>query len=222
MTLVRRLAVGAASIFGLGLALSLVVRMASVADGDRAITRWLHDRALEDRNVSALALDITTIGDPLTLTAFVVLAVGWLLFHRRTRIAVWLASVTLVASVVESLLKVTVGRTRPDFDSVFLDPTSRSFPSGHAFNTTVVLGAVTVAVVTSATSRRAGVVPLAATAAALVAFAVGASRPVLGVHFVSDVIAGWVLGVVWLVTTRPRAGDDADQEVTSAQAPASG
>lgn len=222
MTLVRRLAVGAASIFGLGLALSLVVRMASVADGDRAITRWLHDRALEDRNVSELALDITTIGDPLTLTAFVVLAVGWLLFHRRTRIAVWLASVTLVASVVESLLKVTVGRTRPDFDSVFLDPTSRSFPSGHAFNTTVVLGAVTVAVVTSATSRRAGVVPLAATAAALVAFAVGASRPVLGVHFVSDVIAGWVLGVVWLVITRPRADDDADQEVTPARAPASG
>ncbi|WP_436794342.1 phosphatase PAP2 family protein [Actinospongicola halichondriae] len=221
MTLVRRLAVAALVVSGLGLLLSLVVRIGSVADADRAATRWLHDRAIESDAVSRFALDVTAIGNPLTLTAFVVITAGWLLFHRRGRAAVWLVAVTLVASVVESLLKVVVGRARPDFDSVFLEPVTRSFPSGHAMNTTVVLGAIAVAVVTSATSRRSGVVPLAAAVAAIVAFAVGTSRPILGVHFVSDVVAGWALGVIWLLVTRPRADDDVDREVSAEQVPAS-
>ncbi len=204
MTLVRRLALASALVFALGLLLSLVVRIGAVADADRAATEWIHDRAIESETVSGLALAVTTIGNPLTLTAFVVIAAGWLLFHRHGRTAVWLVTVTLVGSMVESLLKIVVGRARPDFDSVFLEPFSKSFPSGHAMNTTVVLGAITVAVVAAATSRRAGAVPAAAIGAVTVAFAVGASRPTLGVHFVSDVIAGWALGVVWLFATRPR------------------
>ncbi len=212
MTLVRRLVIASSLVFGLGLLLSLVVRIDAVADADRDLTRWLHDLAIEHHTVNDVALDVTTIGNPLTLTAFVVMAVGWLLFHRHGRTAVWLVAVTAVEAVVESLLKVVVGRARPDFDSVVLEPVSKSFPSGHAMNTTVVLGAITIAVVASATSRRSGVVPAAAAGAALVAFGVGLSRPVLGVHFASDVVAGWLLGVVWLVATRPRRDDEISAE----------
>lgn len=203
MTLGRRLVLASGVVFALGLLLSLVVRIGAIADADHEVTAWLHDRAIESERVVDVTLAVTTIGNPLTLTAFVVITAGWLLVHRHVRTAVWLVTVTLMGAVVESILKVVVGRARPDFDSVLLDPVSKSFPSGHAMNTTVVLGAITVAVVAAATSPRAGAVPAAAVGAVIVAFGVGVSRPALGVHFVSDVIAGWLLGVVWLVVARP-------------------
>lgn len=212
MISVRRLAVATAVVFALGLLASYVVRLGPVADVDRDFTRWLHERTLESDTLAGSSLDVTTIGDPITLTVLVVLTVGWLLLHGHRRIGLWLVAVTAVASIVNSVLKIVVARSRPDFDSVFLEPLSKSFPSGHALNTTVVLGAMTVALVAAATSRRALVVPLAATVAAVVAFAVGITRPLLGVHFVSDVVAGWTLGVIWLVLARPPS----DPQVRSA------
>lgn len=209
---VRRLAVATAVVFALGLLASYVVRLGPVADVDRDLTRWLHERTLESDTLAGSALDVTTIGDPITLTVLVVLTVGWLLFHGHRRIGLWLVAVTALASIVNSVLKIVVARSRPDFDSVFLEPLSKSFPSGHALNTTVVLGAMTVALVAAATSRRALVVPLAATVAAGVALAVGITRPLLGVHFVSDVVAGWVLGVIWLVLSRPSSSAEVSPE----------
>lgn len=209
---VRRLSVATAITFALGLLASYVVRLGPVAEVDRDLTRWLHERTLESDAVAGSALDVTTIGDPITLTVLVVLTVGWLLVHGHRRIGFWLVVVTALASIVNSVLKIVVARSRPDFDSVFLEPLSKSFPSGHALNTTVVLGAMTVALVAAATSRRALVVPLAATVAAGVALAVGITRPLLGVHFVSDVVAGWVLGVIWLVLSRPASSAEVSPE----------
>ena len=204
MSSARRLALAAAVILATGLLGSRIIDLGPIATADDDATDWLHDRAVDDATIAEVALDVTTIGNPVTLLALVVLVAGWLLFHRHRRTAWWLVTVTAAASVVESLLKVVVGRARPDFDSAFLDTVSRSFPSGHAMNTTVVLGAITMALVTAATSRRALAVPIAASVAAATALAVGLSRPVLGVHFVSDIVAGWLLGVVWLVLVRPR------------------
>ena len=203
MILIRRLVLATTATFVLGLLASLVVRIDTVADADRDATRWLHDRAISSDAIGGLSLDVTTIGDPITLTVLVVATAGWLLFHGHRRIGFWLVTVTALASIVNSLLKLVVARSRPDFDSVFLEPLSKSFPSGHALNTTVVIGSITVALVAAATSRGALVVPAATTVAVVVALAVGITRPLLGVHFVSDVIAGWVLGVIWLVLNRP-------------------
>lgn len=201
---VRRLVVAVVALLAIGLALSFVARFDPIADRDQTLTESLHERALDDDTVAAVALDVTSIGDPITLTVFVVVVAVWLAFRRHRRTALWLVLVTLLASIVGRSTKLLVGRSRPDLDTALLEPTSQSFPSGHAFNTTVVLGAVAVALVISATSRRALAVPVAAIVAASVALAVGLSRPVLGVHFVADVVAGWLLGVVWLVLVRPR------------------
>lgn len=214
MTSVRRLVVGVTATFALGFLASLVVRFDAVAAPDRDATRWLHERALQNDFLGEVALDVTAVGDPITLTALVMVTVGWLFFQGRRRIGLWLVVTTLAASIVNSTLKIVVARSRPDFDSVFLAPLSKSFPSGHALNTTVVLGAITIALAWSATSRRSPVVPFAAVAVATVALAVGITRPLLGVHFVSDVVAGWILGVVWLVLVRPRR----DPQVTSESA----
>ncbi|MDE0801769.1 MAG: phosphatase PAP2 family protein [Acidimicrobiales bacterium] len=215
MTSVRRLVVAVTAAFALGFLGSLVVRFDAVATADRDITRRLHERAVQSDALREVALDVTTVGDPITLTALVAITAGWLFFRGHGRIGLWLIVTTLLASIVNSSLKVVVARSRPDFDSVFLTPLSKSFPSGHALNTTVVFGAITIAVAWAATSRRSLAVPVAA---ATVALAVGVTRPVLGVHFASDVVAGWVLGVLWLVLTRPRE----DPQVTPRSAAPSG
>ena len=204
MTPARRLSIAVVATLALGLALSLIARVDPVADRDQTLTESLHERALDDDTVAAVALDVTSVGDPITLTVLVIVVAAWLALRRHRRTAWWLVVVTLLASIVGRLTKFLVGRSRPDLDTALLEPTSQSFPSGHALNTTVVLGAITVALVVSATSRRALAVPAGAVVAASVALAVGLSRPVLGVHFVADVVAGWLLGVVWLVLVRPR------------------
>lgn len=218
MTPVRRLVIAFAVMLAFGLVLSVVARFDPIADRDQTITESLHDRALDDDTVAAVALDVTSVGDPITLTAFVAVVAAWLALRRHRRTALWLVLATLVASIVGRTTKFLVGRSRPDLDTALLEPTSESFPSGHALNTTVVLGAITVALVISATSRRALAVPVGAVLAATIALAVGLTRPVLGVHFVADVVAGWLLGVVWLVLVRPRRDAEVrpEQEPTSA------
>lgn len=217
MTLFRRLALAAGVVFGLGLVASLVVRVRRVASADLDATRWLHDRAVDSDTVAAAALDTTTIGDPITLAGLVAVVAGWLLVRRHGATAFWLVAVTAVASIVESSLKIVVGRARPDLDSALVETVTRSFPSGHAMNTTVVIGAITVALVSVATSRRALAVPVASAVAVVIALTVGLTRPLLGVHYVSDIVAGWILGVVWIVLVRPRR----DAEVRPEPEPAS-
>ncbi len=217
MTPNRRLLVAALITFGLGLLSSVVARVDAVADRDRELTAWLHDRAVESDALATVALDATAVGDPITLTALVAVVAAWLAARGHLRTATWLVLVTLLASIVGRSTKLVVGRSRPDLDTAFLEPLSQSFPSGHALNTTVVFGAITVALVTAATSRRALAVPIGAVAATSIALVVGLTRPVLGVHYVADIVAGWLLGAVWLVLVRPRT----DAEVRPEPEPAS-
>ncbi len=229
---VRSIALAAVVVLGVGLGLSTVVELDTITDADRRVTAHLHDWALESGTVADAARAVTLIGDPITLAVAVAAVAASLFFRGRRELAWWLVLTTLAAATTESLLKIVVGRDRPSFDSALLDPTSNSFPSGHATNTTVVLGSITIALVVAATSRRAGVVPFAAVAAVVVSIAVGLTRPVLGVHFVSDIVVGWLLGVVWLAIVRPwhrtddvDNGDDgvsSDEHVTRRRVPPSG
>ena len=219
-SLAGRLVVAAAVTAATGLALSLVVRIDALSAIDDDATAAMHRWAIDHRVVERMARGVTVVGNPTTLWIVVVAVAAWLIGHRRVATAIWVVATTACGSLVEIALKVVVGRSRPDLDSVFLDPTSRSFPSGHAFNTTVVFGVVTVALVVMATGVDDRAVPAAVAGAALVAAAVGLTRPVLGVHFVSDVLAGWVLGIVWLVAARPQRSDAAP--IRSGPGPASG
>lgn len=119
-----------------------------------------------------------------------VVAWTWVAKGFRGR-AIWAFSTMMVGWVVGEIMKLIVQRVRPDLDSPMSHPGGYSFPSGHALNITVatsvmllllwpLLGAI----------RRV----LAVVLAALVVLAVGLDRIFLGVHFPSDVLAGYVLG----------------------------
>jgi membrane-associated phospholipid phosphatase len=131
------------------------------------------------------------LGWPLISAALVVL----LFAKGRTADALW-AAATIIAIylAVTPLIKEVFDRPRPDVGSAIPLPFSYSFPSGHASGAVVMFALLALFGVERwpERSRRLWV------GAAVVALAVGASRVVLNVHHVSDVIAGFALGLAWL------------------------
>jgi undecaprenyl-diphosphatase len=131
--------------------------------------------------------------------ALVVGAATLLLLARRARLeAALLVVVILGTQVLVFTGKDGYGRPRPDVGSAIALPSSASFPSGHAATGTAVFGLLAILVATAARTRAERV--LAVSAGVGLALAIGASRVVLNVHYVTDVLAGWSLGVAWMAT----------------------
>lgn len=129
----------------------------------------------------------------------VIAGLAGLLFARGARrLALWAMTTLVAGGVLTLLLKSLVGRVRPTLASPVAHASGGSFPSGHAL--TAALGcALIVLILLPALSgaRRA----VAWTAATVITLATGFSRVALGVHYLSDVIAGWVLGVAIVIAT---------------------
>lgn len=139
--------------------------------------------------------ELTTFGGTANLTLIAVVVVVFLLIQKR------LASVLLVVFAlgggvaISETVKVLFGRDRPPLIYRAVETTNASFPSGHAMLSTVTyltLGALLAQVMPK---KRLKTFVLAV--AVLLALIVGASRVYLGVHWLTDVLAGWSLGAAW-------------------------
>ena len=143
---------------------------------------------------------ITFLGSTLVIT-FLTLAVIVALALRKQWVgARYIALVMLSAVVIESAMKWTVQRARPDQVIDYVVPTSFSFPSGHALFATAFYGSF--AIVVSAGLSGGSRALVWVTAVTLV-LAIGASRIFLGVHYPSDVIAGFLAGAFCIALVRP-------------------
>jgi undecaprenyl-diphosphatase len=129
----------------------------------------------------------------LTGTTAVVLAI-----RRRWRLAIYLLVTGAGALTLDPVLKSLVGRLRPVVAHPVAHGNGNSFPSGHALGSIVCYGALFLVFLPAArgTWRRG----LTAAIAALIA-AIGISRLLLGVHYITDVLGAWALGVTWLGLT---------------------
>lgn len=123
--------------------------------------------------------------------AVVVIAVA-LLWRPHRLWAQWLMWSALVGFALQNIVKELVGRERPAWSESAFHPLTASFPSGHAMSgitTWVVLGVILlVAPVGGRLPRVVGALALA------VGFLMGPSRLVLGVHWPTDILGGWLLG----------------------------
>lgn len=128
------------------------------------------------------------------LVTLVALIVLWR--ARRLLDAVFVVACVAGITVILTVLKNVFERERPQFGSAIPLPHSYSFPSGHAGTAIVLYGALGLLLAERAASRRRAAAWLAL-AVALV-LAIGASRVLLNVHFVSDVLAGYAIGLAWL------------------------
>ena len=139
--------------------------------------------------------DITGLGSTIVLVMVTAVTIVYLLLIGRWRTALMVLIAVGGGQILSSLLKLGIDRPRPDLVSHLVDVQTLSFPSGHAM-----MSAVTYLTLGS---MLAGIVPGRATkiyvlgVAVLITLMVGVSRIYLGVHWPSDVLAGWCAGFAW-------------------------
>jgi len=175
--------------------------------------RWL---------VSA-ALDMTALGSPTVIGLTVMAVSGFLLLHGMWRNGLFVAFATGSAFVIDEALKQFFQRARPHVVPHLREVMTMSFPSGHALMSAVVyltLGALSMRI---AERRLTKFYCMAM--AMLITVLVGASRVYLGVHYPTDVIAGWLIGLSWALlcwmlerTLERRAGWKRERTEAEAQA----
>jgi undecaprenyl-diphosphatase len=140
----------------------------------------------------------TLVGSAFILIPAGCVAVWRLAAAGRKRAAALLAISVLGGEVLDQLLKLLFHRPRPEPFFGFREPITYSFPSGHAITACsfyLVLAAILSARVHSRLAKAALWAP-----AAILAAGIGFSRVYLGVHYPSDVIAGYAAAVVWIVS----------------------
>jgi undecaprenyl-diphosphatase len=139
--------------------------------------------------------DITALGSTVVLSLLTLAALGYLLLLRRTHMAALLAVAMVGGTALSSVLKAFFERPRPDIVPALTNVTSLSFPSGHSMMSAVAY--LTIAVLIGRSSPSPAVRLYLVVVAVLITVLVGLSRIYLGVHWPSDVLAGWCGGAAW-------------------------
>ncbi|HEY5713227.1 MAG TPA: phosphatase PAP2 family protein [Allosphingosinicella sp.] len=173
---------------------------------DHELLRALH--AGGDTGLARAAWIVTQFGgSPVVLP---VSAVGALILivRRDLRGAALLLGITLSGRIAIDLAKAWTGRPRPPDFLHLVGSSSDSFPSGHTGNATLVWIAMALLIPRDPRLRI-----FLLWGAALLSVAVGFTRPMLGVHWPSDVVAGWALGIFWILILLKLSGWRSGPEV---------
>lgn len=168
----------------------LVMLLFGGLEMDSAILTLFH--AGDRPEIARLARIVTEIGGWRVLLPLTAAGALWLLWRRDWRGAVLLIATTISGRLLVELLKIWTDRLRPQAHEHLVAVESMSFPSGHAANATIVYLSLAILLFRDAPWRG----PML-WAAVWLALASGISRVLLGVHWPSDVIAGWALGLIW-------------------------
>lgn len=161
---------------------------------DAAILEWVAGTRSEWMDLAAL--QITALGNIATLVVVVLTATAILWAARRkVSVALLMASV-FTGMAANLLLKAAFGRPRPEVEASLAEALTASFPSGHAMLAAITYGTVAFLVGRMATGA---VRWLTWVGAAGLIVLIGLSRLYLGVHYPSDVLAGWLGGIAWTV-----------------------
>jgi undecaprenyl-diphosphatase len=185
---------------------TLFMKLASeVAEGDTfALDKWLlrglrnpahPDLPLGPQWLSKAMVDITSLGGVTILTVVTILVALYLVSARKPGIAAFLVAAITGGAIVSTLLKLAFARPRPELVAHLVSVDSASFPSGHAMNSAITYLTLA-ALLARAEEKRAVRIYLMCAAIALT-LVIGFSRIYLGVHWPSDVIAGWTVGATW-------------------------
>lgn len=143
------------------------------------------------------ARDITSLGSIVVLGIITFAASGYLFLDRKPAVA-WLMMIAVFGGIVlNSLLKLTFARPRPDFGIHLARVFTTSFPSGHA-----ALSAITYLTIGALLARTYPSFAISLYFMSLAAFLtvlIGVSRIYLGVHYPTDILGGWCIGAAWAI-----------------------
>jgi membrane-associated phospholipid phosphatase len=161
---------------------------------DQRLADWLHESASDP--LTDFFRVVTWFGNFATLLVVTVLAVAVFWRRRERRDAVFVALAFVGAQVLSNAMKLAFRRERPFFSDPLASERTYSFPSGHALVSLAVYGSIALVLAKRLPTHGQRVALLLG--AALLILAIGASRLYLGVHFLSDVLAGYAAGAAWL------------------------
>ncbi|MDE2562762.1 MAG: phosphatase PAP2 family protein [Sphingomonadales bacterium] len=188
------------------IALLLVIQLGSEIreDGTFGFDRWMMLALRQPDNLSVpigpgwlrqVLVDITALGGVTALTLVTTAVVGYLVTAGRFATAGLLAAATISGSVLGHVLKLTFVRARPTIVPHFVDVNTLSYPSGHAMNSAVLFLTLGTLLARAERTRRRRIYILSV--AILFTLLVGFSRVYVGVHWPTDIIAGWAVGGSW-------------------------
>ena len=193
------------------LAASLIVMFAAITeelvDGDlhafdRAVLLALRHaddpaKPLGPLWLQVAARDVTGLGSPAVLTLITAAALGFLALKRQWRAALFVLVSICGGTAVSFALKDLIQRPRPDFVAAVAQTQTYSFPSGHAFLSAVTF--LTLGTLLARVQHQAEVKIYLLSVAIAITVLVGVSRVYIGVHWPTDVLAGWCAGASWAI-----------------------
>lgn len=145
--------------------------------------------------VEDMARDVTSLGSTALLTIVVLATSLFLLLSRKRASAAYLVAAVVSGTLLSTLLKDLFARSRPDAVFQAAEVYTASFPSGHAFLSAVTYLTLGTLLMRAQPRRRMKAYIL--TLAIIIVVLVGLTRIYLGVHWTTDVLAGWSLGAGW-------------------------
>lgn len=163
---------------------------------DLALASWFHlnGTPLGDRFFVIVSL----CGSPVAMAILFVAVVAFLWKrHRPTLLTAWVLSYA-GGTVLDFAMKEIIRRPRPEFAALFLHGNSWSFPSGHSMGSLIGYSMLAYTIIHLRSVKSTGARAAVWAGAAIMIALVGYSRLYLAVHFLSDVVAGYTLGVLWL------------------------
>jgi membrane-associated phospholipid phosphatase len=161
---------------------------------DKQILLTLRD--LHSPVLDYVMLGFTYVGEPIVLLIVCLCLSIWLLYKNQRAEATVLVIAAVGAIVLNNLLKIIFGRARPALWERVVDVGQYSFPSGHAMISMVIFGTIGYLLASKFAQWRVGIISLTL----MLVTGIGLSRLYLGVHWPTDIVAGYAAGIVWLLT----------------------
>jgi undecaprenyl-diphosphatase len=165
---------------------------------DTPIRNAVHARSSPP--LTAIMRGVSLVGSEVILVPLGAILVWWLVAAKRRRAAVVFAVAALGAEALDQIMKLLFYRPRPEPFFGLASPVTHSFPSGHAMVSCCFFG-VLAAILAARQPSLLKRIAIFAAAALLVAL-MGFSRVYLGLHYPTDVLAGYAAAVVWLAVVR--------------------
>jgi undecaprenyl-diphosphatase len=145
--------------------------------------------------VQEAARDITSLGGTAVLTIITIIAAGFLALDGKKHMALFVCGSVLGGVAASTVLKDVFHRPRPDLVPYSVYVSGASFPSGHSMMSAVTY--LTLGALLARSQERKRVKAYFLLVAIFLTFSVGVTRVYLGVHWPTDVLAGWTAGSVW-------------------------
>jgi membrane-associated phospholipid phosphatase len=161
---------------------------------DRSLLLWIHQFA--NPQLDSLMLFITALGDPGMVIAVFISTISWLGMKRRYADGIRFLIICAGGLLINQVMKLFFAKPRPELWTRLISEHSFSFPSGHAVGSMVVYGFIGYILAREFPVYQRYMY----TAASILIVAIGFSRLYLGVHYPTDIIAGYGVGILWLIT----------------------